>query len=304
MQCIRWSRLHRPPRPARLPRALPTLLLAVAPLATPLRTAAGDPTPARPYHLFRPAPATALRELEADRPDQTESPQTVDAGHFQLEMDFANLLLDDNHGEDRQVEIWSVAPMNLKAGLWDSADLQLVLDPFVHARVEDQHGHKLEEASGFGNVQTRFKYNLWGNDGGATALAVMPFVKWPLPESGLRNGHWEGGVIVPFGVALPRGWDLTLMTEFDWVRREEASDYDTWFVNSAALGRDLFRRVGAYVEFFSIVSSAGEFDWSGQVGTGLTYSLGPNTRLDVGCNFGVTESAPDFNPFIGLTWRH
>lgn len=304
MLCMSWLPIHPTPRPRRTRRLLPALT-AGATLAFPTPPAVASHTAApEPHHLFNPAPAIALRELEADRPDQTESPHTVDAGHFQLEMDLVNVLLDEDNREDRRSEIWSVAPMNLKVGLWDHADLQLTLDPYVEARVRDADGHTLEDASGFGNVQTRFKYNVWGNDGGATALAVMPFVKWPLPESGLRNGHWEGGVIVPFGVELPRGWGLTLMTEFDWVRRAEAADYDTWFVNSAALGRDLFRQVGAYVEFFTVVSAAGEFDWIGQVGTGLTYRLGANTRFDLGCNFGVTDSAPDFNPFIGLTWRH
>jgi hypothetical protein len=52
------------------------------------------------------------------------------------------------------------------------------------------------------------------------------------------------------------------------------------------------------------VSAAGDFDWVGQVGGGLTYALNANLRLDLGCNFGVTDSAPDFNPFVGLTWRH
>jgi hypothetical protein len=37
------------------------------------------------YHLFRPTPRELMRELSTDRPDQTESAYTVDAGHVQLE---------------------------------------------------------------------------------------------------------------------------------------------------------------------------------------------------------------------------
>src|SRR2546423_6881645 len=39
------------------------------------------------YTLFNPTPRSLMRELSADRPDITETPYTVDAGHFQLEMD-------------------------------------------------------------------------------------------------------------------------------------------------------------------------------------------------------------------------
>jgi hypothetical protein len=57
------------------------------------------------------------------------------------------------------------------------------------------------------------------------------------------------------------------------------------------------------VEFFSVVRSAGASDWEGQADVGFTYALDDDTQLDFGCNFGVTDSAPDFNPFLGLSFR-
>ena len=39
------------------------------------------------YHLFNPTPTGLMRELSTDRPDKTESPYTVDAGHLQIEVD-------------------------------------------------------------------------------------------------------------------------------------------------------------------------------------------------------------------------
>ena len=43
---------------------------------------------AQGYDLLHPVPVAEMRELSADRPDVTESPKTVDAGHFQLELSF------------------------------------------------------------------------------------------------------------------------------------------------------------------------------------------------------------------------
>ena len=34
------------------------------------------------YNLFNPTPDELMRELNADRPDKTDCPFTVDAGHF------------------------------------------------------------------------------------------------------------------------------------------------------------------------------------------------------------------------------
>src|SRR6476619_8611242 len=37
------------------------------------------------YTLFNPTPADCMREFDPDRPDITDSPFTVDAGHIQFE---------------------------------------------------------------------------------------------------------------------------------------------------------------------------------------------------------------------------
>ena len=93
-----------------------------------------------------------------------------------------------------------------------------MFDPYVHAQFDDLVAKSKETASGFADFQTRLKVNLWGNDGGKTALAIMPFVKWLLPASGLRNGQTVGGFICPLAIELPAGWS-TLMTECDFIVR-------------------------------------------------------------------------------------
>jgi hypothetical protein len=256
------------------------------------------------YNLFNPTPRESMREMNTDRPDQTESPYTVDAGHFQLEMDFvsAEFDRDQTDGRDLRTESWNVAPMNLKVGLLNNVDLQFLLDTYRHSRVEDHKVPRVTEASGFGDVTTRLKINFWGNDGGKTAFGFISFIKWPFPKSGLRNGKTEGGLIFPLSVGLAKGWDLGAMTEFDFVRND-AGNYDTEFVNSVTVGHELTERLGMYLEFFTVTGSAKDFPWQGQVDVGWTYAIGENAQLDCGCNFGVTGSAPDFGPFAGFSFR-
>ena len=68
--------------------------------------------------------------------------------------------------------------------------------------------------------------------------------------------------------------------------------------------RDLTEKLGFYLEFAATVSTASRSPWQGQVDGGLTYALTPDVQLDLGCNFGVTSAAPDFNPFVGLSFRY
>ena len=256
------------------------------------------------FHIFNPTPRDQMRDLSTDRPDQTESPYTVDAGHFQMEMDFANGVMDRDRsgGGDVRSQIWGFGGVNLKAGLLNNVDIQFVLDGYVDSRVKDRVTGSVTDDSGFGDVQTRLKINLWGNDGGATAFGIMPFINWPLSQSSLRNGYTEGGVIFPLAVELPRGWGMGLMTEVDFVR-DEGGGHDTEYFNTITFGHDIAGNLGGYVEFAALFTPESDAQWQGQVGVGFTYGLNANTQFDLGCNFGVTRVAPDFNPFVGITRR-
>ncbi len=256
------------------------------------------------YTLFNPAPREQMRELTPDRPDLTESPFTVDAGHFQVELDFVSLLADHDteRGADVRTRGWSFASVNLKVGLLNQVDLQFVFDPYVRVRVDDRVARRRLTSSGTGDLATRLKINLWGNDGGRTAGGLLPYVKWPLPASGVRNGRTEGGLIVPFAAKLAEGWDLGAMSEVDFVADDNGGRETQW-LHSITVGHEFTKTVGGYLEFAALTSRAAGFKWQGQVDVGLTFALSENTQFDAGCNFGVTRSAPDYQPFVGLTRR-
>lgn len=257
------------------------------------------------YHLFNPTPRELMRKMSTDRPDLTESAYTVDAGHFQIEADLVSFSHDhDTAGTaDTKVDAWTAGAINLKAGLLNWMDLQLGLDTYNQVTTEDRvAGTKLRQ-SGLGDFTTRVKMNLWGNDGGKTALAVMPFVKFPTSQDDLGNDDIEGGIIIPFAAELPAGWSLGLMTEFDFVRNNADTGYRTDFVNSLVLGHDIVGKLGGYVEFLSVVSSESGNPWVGLLGLGLTYAITDDLQLDGGVNLGLTRSAEDINPFLGVSWR-
>ena len=68
-----------------------------------------------------------LRELSADRPDATESPNTVEAGRFQIESSLWSYERDTVPGV--RMETWVFGESNLKVGLTEDMDLQWVDGP-------------------------------------------------------------------------------------------------------------------------------------------------------------------------------
>ena len=157
--------------------------------------------------------------------------------------------------------------------------------------------------SGFGDVTMRLKINLWGNDDGKTAFAILPLIKFPTNTDNLGNNSVEGGVIFPLAVKLPGGWDMGMETADGLLRNGNGQGYHTEFINTVTFGHDLFGKLGGYAEFFSNVSTEPGSDWIGTVDVGLTYGLTENIQLDCGVNIGLTRSADNLNPFTGMTVR-
>ena len=283
-----------------------TRLRPTAAFLTALATAAvaSEPAPDKSrYTLFDPTPREQMREMSTDRPDKTESAYTVDAGHFQVEMDLVTYTRDRHTSDHPDVDAFAVAPMNLKLGLTNRMDAQIVLETWNWMRSEDRDTGDVTHQQGFGDVTLRLKANLWGNDGGGWALAVMPFLKLPTNQDDLGNDAVEGGLIVPWAFELPWGWGVGGIVELDATEDEDGRGYHPEFIETVALGRDIVGALAGYVELFSLSSTEDDAHWQATVDFGLTYALTEDIQLDGGVNVGVTRATEDVNPFLGLSVR-
>lgn len=242
------------------------------------------------YHLLAPVPDEHLRPLSADRPDVTESPITVDAGHFQVEAS----LFDFTRDRSSSAVTWGA--INAKVGLLDRTDLQFVWNAY-----ERRTG--AETAQGGGDLVLRLKQNLWGADEGKTALAIMPYVKFPVGSASLGNDHVEGGLIVPFSFPVTEEIGVGMMIEVDVIRDEADESYLSDWLHSVATGGELHGPIGWYGEYIGAADSRDEQSYRALLGAGLTYLWNENLMLDVGTNMGLSSEAEDFRVFTGVTAR-
>jgi hypothetical protein len=232
--------------------------------------------------------ANRLRDLSTDRPDTTESPHTVDAGHFQFEMEIANATRD---GSERE---FSLGEINAKIGLDHSTDLQLVVPFYTHVR---------DGGEGFGDIQLRLKHNFWGNDEGPTAFAIMPFIKLPTANGDLGNGDFEGGIIAPFGFDGPAGWACAVMAEVDFESDEDGKGNHLVAVASATASHSVTEHTAIFLELVGVQSSESNKAFEAYFNTGATWSTAPNWQLDGGIRVGLTNAATDFTPFLGVSTK-
>jgi hypothetical protein len=272
------------------------------------------------FNLFHPTPLEYMREMDTDFPGATESPYTVDAGHFQLEtLAYWARDRDSFHGVDYRWDAWSIGPITLRVGLLDRLDAQLVLEPY---QLVSEHelgtsspsknepgpsasGEEIRTTRrGFGDTTVRLKYNVWGNDEGSTALAVAPYVRFPTSQDHLGSSGVEGGLAVPVALSLPRDVYLGVTSRIEAVRDEASHDYHPEFGNSVELGHDLVADLFGYVEFSAFVSTEPGAEWIGTVEAGWSCPLTENVQVNAGVSVGVTRGADDVSPFIGIAWRH
>ena len=283
-------------------RAFLILLLlttGAAPGAAQQESVEDSHLPKSKYNLFHRTPVALRRPLATDRPDRTESPYTVDAGLFQAEIDLFTYGGDDEEGTESNT--FRVLPFNIKAGLTHRIDLQFVLETW--AWNEETAGGGTQRQRGIGAITVRTKVNMWGNDGGRTAFALMPFVAF-VSDPGQSSRVVNVGLVMPFRVDIGAGWGLSTMLEFDLAAETADSPRKVAAIGSASIGRTIVGPLSFYAEVYGGTVLADESsDWEGTGDLGLTLGIGSNVQLDVGLNLGVTRLAEDVNPFLGLAFR-
>lgn len=240
------------------------------------------------YHLIT-LPFFAIsiasgRELSADRPDVTESPITVEPGLWQIESTLWG------YTRDGGISTWALAESNIKAGLSTATDLQLVLRPWV----KEEGGPE-----GFGDVDVRLKWNLWGNDGGKTAGALMPFVTVPT-HTGVSSGEWQGGLIFPVSVEISDRMGLGFQAALDRVWDEDGHEHQWDFLHSAAVGLALTDTVGVFLEYVGVTS---ERPYEASLSGGITWARSENVQWDFAIGAGLTAAAEDLTLIQGVTFR-
>jgi len=163
------------------------------------------------YTLLNPTPDADLRSFNTDRPPKANSPYTVDAGHFQYESDIATFGSGSTDGVKTQA--WTVFDTTVKLGLTNTIDAELEITP-SESVATDEAG-TTTTVSGIGDTFARLKINVLGDDQGAVAVALLPYVKLPTAQSGLGNGRVEAGLILPVSVSAPGGFTVIVMAEGD-----------------------------------------------------------------------------------------
>lgn len=256
------------------------------------------------YTLLNPTPTALERSFCTDRPTKSTGPCTVDAGHFQLESDVFNATFDRSGGQNTHTFLFSNP--TLKIGITDTADLEASLTPYERIDTLDRFTGVRTHAQGVGDLYVRGKLNLMGDDDGAFALALSPFVKLPTAAHGLGDGAVEEGVILPMSLSLPQNWALTVDPEVDALKNGADNGRHLNLSGLVGVSRPLDKIATLSLELWSDVNidpRGTVRQYSFDLGAAWVWPRRPNFQLDCGVNFGLNSATPAAQLYTGVSQR-
>jgi len=161
----------------------------------------------------------------------------------------------------------------------------------LYQSVRLRGGGVTSTASGMGDVFLHLKYDT--GDAGNFALVLDPYLKLPTTASAVGNGRLEGGLLLPMGYDLGRGWSLANTPEVDALANATGHGAHANISDVVGVGRS-----------FADGLTLGAELWTDQnfdpAGTSSQYSfdldaaklIDNGTQLDCGVNFGLNRQTP------------
>ena len=216
------------------------------------------------FVLFAAAAPAQMDPLEADRPDQTESPAIVPGGWFQLESGWVRETATDGGGST------ALPALLAKVGLCERVELRLVAE-----RVEERPLDGDPGVRGFLPVEVGAKFALCKEQGARPRTSVIAHAGIPgWADKDLRATSAFGNMRFTMQHTLSSRFSLGYNLGAEW------SD-DTFRITglyTLTIGAALGERLACFGELYGFVADDAPADHRSDAG--ITYRLGPDVLLD------------------------
>jgi len=228
--------------------------------------------------------------IEPDRPDLTTGSHLVAPGIVQFEVGF----LYTRPFEGRRV---SGSPITLRVGVRDWLEARAGFDGLLVAADADGR------TTGIGNVQLGAKIRVWPDSHGQGIFSINPQLTLGTasPEKGFGSGQSDFAIAALFGFDLgPRG-HLDLNYGLGAIGGGEGEARFAQHLASASASVSVGDRWNPYFEMFSISRESPDATPNVSIDTGVLFTLKSRLVLDGGVAFGLSDAAPAFAAFGGLS---
>ncbi len=262
------------------------------------------------YTLFNPVPVDQMRGMDVDRPDKTNTPHTVDAGHLTIETGLVDYTFDHDryYTPDSRIETAGFGLFNFRLGVLNNLEVNLTTSPEQWLRSTDNTTHQSMRQNGISDTTVGATLNLWGNDGSddavwSTSLGIQPELKIPTARQSIGNGHAEFTFGLPFVMNLPAGFHLGMQPTVGWQRNTTNTGDVTGWQNTIAVDRVFFGKFDPYIEYWAYASTERHVIAPQTLDVGLTVAITDNLVWDAAVNFGLNRASTQLECTTGFSVR-
>lgn len=234
--------------------------------------------------------------LVADRPDFTESPNTVSPGHFQVESGVSLYRVEDEETE-------TLGELLVRIGMGDRLEGRLGIGSFVRI---DPGIPGSDRITGYADPYVGIKVRFTEDDPdllapGRPVTALLLSTTVPVGDDELTADEW-----IPIA-KLAMGWTLTdrfsLSSNVNYAYALDGDERFHQFGATLSGGVTLTDRIGAYLEYFGFSEEGPDGDPTHYIDGGFTFAVSNDLRLDARAGFGLNDPSPDWFAGIGAAVR-
>ncbi|MEM7084739.1 MAG: transporter [Bacteroidota bacterium] len=238
-----------------------------------------------------------VSDLITDRPDATESPNTVSVGTIQIETGgFYTSFEETIDGDKIKHEVLGYNTTLLRYGILDNLELRLGWN-FEEGQTTVNNVKLMDVTSGFSPLLAGVKVNITEEDGWLPTIGLLGHLYLPLTAGNDYKPETTGADLrFSFDHTLSPKSGLAYNIGAQW----GDDSPEVAYVYTLVYGYSITDRLGAYAEVYGDLpenSSANHF-WD----AGLTYLVSPNFQLDATVGSSITEGQ-DLLVAAGFSYR-
>lgn len=235
--------------------------------------------------IFFSAQSQEINPIQADRPDQTETPFIVPTGMFQVETGF---LYQKN---DKSSTDYLAPTVLMKYGINENFELRLITDLAF-----DQLNN--EEFSGLKPLTIGFKVKIMEEKGILPKTSFIGHLSLPNAASSQFETDFfapEFRFLMQHTLSDKISFSYNLGAEWDGFTAEPT------FIYTTALGYSITDKFGSYIEIFGFAPQENKANHS--TDAGFTYLISDNFMVDLSGGLGITSNAPNHFLSVGFSFR-
>ena len=227
----------------------------------------------------------SIEPIQADRPDQTETPAIVPKGMFQVETGFTF------QKTDAISKSFSLPTTLWKYGVNENFELRLITE-FLSEEINN------EKISGLAPIYVGFKVKL------AEEKGIIPKTSF-IAHIGLSNAastRYKTDYFAPeFRFAMQHTLSEKFSLSYNLGSEWDGFSAEPTFLYTLTTGYAITSKIGSYIEVYGFAPQNNRANHN--LDGGITYLINNNFMVDLSSSFGITDNAPDHYIAFGFSFR-